>query len=65
MPSLISNKNAIESLLHTINCHESYIKELRTKLYRGAVTDDRIATIEGQIRECRNAILRLEANNAR
>lgn len=50
----------IQSLRNTIKHHESYIHELETIHYRGAVTDDRIATMKNQIQECKDAILKLE-----
>lgn len=58
-----NNNRNIKSLKHTIECHESYIKELQTTLYRGAVTDDRIATIQNQVQEYKDAILELEGDS--
>lgn len=46
------NQKEIRSLEHTIKEHRSYIQELQTKHYRGAVTDDRIQTMNNQIAEC-------------
>lgn len=63
MNSQVTKTQAIASLKNTIQSHESYIKELRTIHYRGAVTDDRIATMQKQIDDCQNAIADLEANN--
>lgn len=53
---IITNESAIKSLLHTIKCHRNYINELKTTHYRGAVTDERIALIESQIKECEDTI---------
>jgi prefoldin subunit 5 len=55
-----NHKAEIKSLEHTIECHRSYIQELKTKHYRGAVTDDRIETMNNQIRECETTIERLK-----
>lgn len=53
---IVSTESAVKSLLHTIKCHRNYINELKTKSYRGAVTDERIALIESQIKECEDTI---------
>lgn len=55
-----NHKAEIRSLEHTIECHRSYILELQTKHYRGAVTDERIETMNNQIRECETTIERLK-----
>ena len=54
------NTKEIKSLEHTIKCHRSYIQELQTKHYRGAVTDNRIETMNKQIQECETTIERLK-----
>lgn len=56
----MSNHKEIRSLEHTIEYHRSYIHELETILYRGAVTDDRIQTMKNQIAECEQAIEELK-----
>ena len=56
----MSNQKEIRSLEHTIKEHRAYILELQTKHYRGAVTDDRIETMNKQIQECKNTIERLK-----
>ena len=54
-----NHKAEIRSLEHTIKLHRSYIQELQTKHYRGKVTDDRIETMNNQIRECETTIQKL------
>jgi len=56
-----NNQKEIRSLEHTIECHRSYIHELKTKQYRGKVTDDRIQTMNNQIQECESTIERLKS----
>ena len=57
----MSNQKAeIRSLEHTIKEHRSYILDLQTRSYRGKVTDDRIETMNTQIRECESTIERLK-----
>jgi uncharacterized coiled-coil protein SlyX len=55
----MNNQKEIRSLEHTIKEHRSYIQELKTKHYRGAVTDDRIQTMNNQIAECETTIQKL------
>jgi len=55
-----NNQKEIRSLEHTIECHRSYIQELQTKQFRGAVTLDRIQTMNKQISECESTIERLK-----
>ena len=58
----MSNQKAeIRSLEHTIKEHRSYILDLQTRSYRGKVTDDRIETMNTQIRECETTIERLKS----
>lgn len=40
---------SIQSLLSTKESHLEYIGELKTRHYRGKVTDERIQTMENQI----------------
>ena len=56
----MNNQKEIRSLEHTIKEHRSYIQELKTKHYRGAVTDDRIETMNNQIQECQQTIEELK-----
>jgi ubiquinone biosynthesis protein UbiJ len=56
----MSNQKEIRSLEHTIKEHRAYILELQTKHYRGAVTDDRIETMNNQIKECQQTIEELK-----
>ena len=55
-----NNQKEIRSLEHTIKEHRSYIQELQTKHYRGKVTDDRIETMNNQIKECQQTIEELK-----
>ena len=55
-----NHKAEIRSLENTIKEHRSYILDLQTRSYRGAVTDDRIETMNNQIRECETTIERLK-----
>lgn len=55
-----NNQKEIRSLEHTIKEHRSYILDLQTRSYRGAVTDDRIETMNNQIQECETTIERLK-----
>lgn len=55
----MSNQKEIRSLEHTIKEHRAYIQELQTKQFRGAVTLDRIQTMNNQISECESTIERL------
>ena len=55
-----NHKAEIRSLEHTIKEHRSYILELQTRSYRGKVTDDRIETMNNQIKECQQTIEELK-----
>lgn len=55
-----NHKAEIRSLEHTIKEHRSYILELQTRSYRGKVTDDRIETMNNQIKECQQTIKELK-----
>ena len=57
----MNNQKEIRSLEHTIKEHRSYILDLQTRSYRGKVTDDRIETMNTQIRECETTIERLKS----
>lgn len=54
-----NHKAEIRSLEHTIKEHRSYILDLQTRSYRGKVTDDRIETMNKQIKECETTIQKL------
>lgn len=56
-----NNQKEIRSLENTIKEHRSYIQELQTKQFRGAVTLDRIQTMNKQIAECESTIERLKS----
>ena len=56
-----NHKAEIRSLEHTIKEHRAYIQELQTKQFRGAVTLDRIQTMNNQISECESTIERLKS----
>ena len=57
----MSNQKAeIRSLEHTIKEHRAYILDLQTRSYRGKVTDDRIETMNNQIKECQQTIEELK-----
>ena len=58
-----NNVKEIRSLEHTIKCHRSYIQELKTNQYRGAVTDERIQTMNNQIAECETTIQKLKSES--
>jgi len=55
-----NHKAEIRSLEHTIKEHRSYIHELKTKQYRGKVTDERIQTMNNQIQDCQQTINELK-----
>jgi prefoldin subunit 5 len=55
-----NHKAEIRSLENTIKEHRAYILELKTKQYRGKVTDERIQTMNNQIQECLATIERLK-----
>ena len=55
-----NNQKEIRSLENTIKLHRSYILDLQTKQFRGAVTLDRIQTMNNQISECESTIERLK-----
>lgn len=56
----MNNQKEIRSLEHTIKEHRAYILDLQTRSYRGKVTDDRIETMNNQIKECQQTIEELK-----